>query len=119
MIRKQSILYVADNSGARTGLCVSTPIGFIANIGDKVLLSIQSGSTAAKVKNGELVKATIVRLKKSSPRRDGSSFAFQTNAAVLLNTQELPLSKRIFGPVSYVLRQKKAFKLLFLASVVL
>jgi large subunit ribosomal protein L14 len=119
VIRKQSILYIADNSGARTGLCVSTPIGFIANVGDKILLSVQSCSTISKVKKGELTKAIIVRLKKCAQRLDGSSFSFQTNAVILLNSQELPLAKRISGPVSYALRQKKAFKTLFLASVVL
>lgn len=119
MIRKQSILNVVDNSGVRTGLCISTPLGFIASVGDRVLLSVQSCSTTSKIKKGELTKAVIVRLKKCSQRSDGSSFAFQTNGVVLLNSQELPIAKRIFGPVSYTLRQKKSFKTLFLASVVL
>jgi large subunit ribosomal protein L14 len=119
VIQKQSILYIVDNSGARTGLCISTPLGFIARVGDKILLSVQSCSTASKIKKGELTKAVIVRLKKCSQRNDGSSFAFQTNGVVLLNSQELPVAKRITGPVSYALRQKKSFKTLFLASVVL
>jgi large subunit ribosomal protein L14 len=119
VIRKQSILYIVDNSGARTGLCISTPVGFVGRIGDKILLSIQTCSTMSKLKKGELVKAVIVRLKKLPQRFDGCFFSFQTNAVVLLNSQELPLSKRVSGPVSYALRQKKLFKILFLASVVL
>lgn len=119
MIHKQSTLHIVDNSGARTGLCISTPLGFVAGVGDKILLSIQSCSTSSKVKKGELFKAVIVRLKKSLLRGDGAFFSFQTNSVVLLNNQELPLAKRISGPVSYTLRQKKAFKILFLASVVL
>lgn len=119
MIQKQTILNVTDNSGVRTALCVSTPIGFLAGVGHKVLLSVQTCSSASKVKKGQLVKAIIVRLKKSQQRIDGCSFAFQLNGAILLNAQGLPLAKRITGPVSYSLRQKKFFKLLFLASVVL
>lgn len=113
------MLNIVDNSGVRTALCVSTPIGFLAGVGDKVLLSVQTCSSASKVKKGELTKAVIVRLKKAQRKSDGCSFSFQLNGAVLLSAQSLPLAKRITGPVSYALRQKKNFKLLFLASVVL
>lgn len=119
MIQKQSVLNIVDNSGVRTALCVSTPIGFLAGVGDKVLLSAQSCSSTSKVKKGELTRAVIVRLKKAQQRLDGCSFSFQLNGAVLLGSQDLPLAKRITGPVSYTLRQRKFFKLLFLASVVL
>lgn len=119
MISKQSILQIVDNSGAKTGLCISTPLGFVANVGDKVLLSIQSYSSTSKLKKGELSKAIIVRLKKCPKNTDGSSFSFQSNGVVLLNNQETPLAKRINGPVSYILRQKKAFKILFLTNIVL
>jgi len=119
VIRKQTILQIVDNSGVRFGLCISTPVGFIAGLGDKILLSVQSCSTGSKLKKGELSKAVIVRLKKCPLRADASSFSFQTNGVVLLNSQDLPLAKRISGPVSYNLRQKKAFKVLFLANIVL
>nr|ADW83083.1 ribosomal protein L14 [Diacronema lutheri]QHD45379.1 ribosomal protein L14 [Pavlova sp. NIVA-4/92] len=119
MIRKQTILQIIDNSGARFGLCISTPLGFVAGLGDKVLLSIQSCSTTSKLKKGELFKAIIVRLKKCPQKVDGSSFSFQNNGVILLNSQDLPLAKRISGPVSYNLRRKKAFKVLFLANIVL
>jgi ribosomal protein L14 len=113
------MLNIVDNSGVRTALCISTPVGFLAGVGDKVLLSAQVCSSTSKVKKGELTKSVIVRLKKNQRRLDGCSFSFQLNGAVLLNAQDLPLAKRITGPVSYTLRQKKFFKLLFLASVVL
>jgi large subunit ribosomal protein L14 len=119
VIQKQTILKIADNSGAKTALCVSTPPGFCAGVGDKVLLSIQTCSSISKTKKGELSRAVIVRLKKNQQRADGCSFSFQYNSAVLLNAQNLPLAKRIIGPVSYNLRRKNLFKLLFLASVVL
>lgn len=113
------MLNIVDNSGVRAALCVSTPIGFLAGVGDKVLLSPKICSSTSKVKKGELTRAVIVRLKKNQRRFDGCSFSFQLNGAILLNAQGLPLAKRITGPVSYTLRQKKFFKLLFLASVVL
>ena len=119
MIQKQSILNIVDNSGVRTALCISTPVGFLASVGDKILLSAQTCSSTSKVKKGGLTTAVIVRLKKNQRRLDGCSFSFHLNGAVLLNAQNLPLAKRITGPVSHILRQKKFFKLLFLASVVL
>lgn len=119
MIRKQSILKVVDTSGVRTVLCISTPKGFIATTGDKILVSIQSTVPSSKLNKGELSKAIIVALKKSLQRSDGSYYLFQTNNVVLLNSQELPFAKRILTPVSYILRQKKAFKVLFLASIIL
>jgi len=119
VIQKQSILNIVDNSGARTGLCVSTPLGFFAGVGDKILVSIQTCFGDSKIKTGSLNKAVIVCLKKNQQRGDGSSFSFQSSSMILLNQQGLPSAKRILGPVSYGLRQKKCFKVLFLASVVL
>ena len=119
MIQKQSILNVVDNSGVRTGLCISTPLGFLAGVGDSILISVQSCSGDSKLKKGTLSRATIVCLKSNQQRADGCSFSFQSSSMVLLNQQGLPLAKRIFGPVSYLLRQKKCFKVLFLVSAVL
>lgn len=119
MIQKQSVLYVVDNTGVRLGLCVSTPLGFLARLGDVVLLSARGCSADSKFKNGQLVKGLIVRLKKNQQRSDGCFFSFDSNGAVLLNAQGLPISKRIFGPVSYSLRSKNFFKIIFLARAVI
>jgi large subunit ribosomal protein L14 len=119
VIQKQSTISVVDNSGAFSGLCISTPLGFLAQIGDKILVSIKSCCSSSKLRKGEISKGVIVRLKNSKQRSDGASFSFEVNGVVLLNSSDSPIAKRVAGPVSDRLRQKKSFKVLFLASVVL
>jgi ribosomal protein L14 len=119
VIQKKTILNVVDNSGVRFGICISTPSGFLAGVGDNVLLSVLSTSSSCKLKKGTVVKCTVVRVKSNNKCFDGSSFSFDLNAVILMNSQNLPLAKRIYGPVSSNLRKKKSFKTLFLASVVL
>jgi large subunit ribosomal protein L14 len=119
VIQKQSILFIFDNSGVFTGLCISTPLGFLACVGDRILISIKSCCRSSKLRKGSISKALIVKLKNSDQRLDGSSLSFYANGVVLLDDQGHPLAKRITGPISFLLRKKKFFKVLFLASVVL
>ena len=83
------------------------------------MLSARDCSSDSKFKNGQLVKGLIVRLRKNQQRSDGCFFSFESNGAVLLGAQGLPITKRIFGPVSYGLRYKKFFKVIFLARAVI
>lgn len=119
MIQKLTNIRIIDNSGARTGTCISTPPGFLASVGDTVLLSLQSVLPTSKLKKGQVVKAVIVSTASNNLRKDGSFFNFASNSAVLINAQGLPVGKRINGPVSSSLRRYKLLKVLFVSSVVL
>ena len=122
MIQMQSVLDVADNSGARK-IAVINPLGGAtgryAYLGDVVTASVKEATPDATVKKGQVVKAVIVRTSKEQRRRDGSYIRFDRNAAVLINDQNEPVGTRVFGPVARELREGKFMKIISLAPEVL
>ncbi|CAL4043915.1 50S ribosomal protein L14 [Buchnera aphidicola] len=123
MIQEQSILHVADNSGARAAMCIKVLGGSrrrYAGIGDVIKVTIKEATPKGKVKKGDVLKAVIVRTKKGIRRPDGSIIRFDTNACVILNNStEQPIGTRIFGPVTRELRIEKFMKIISLAPEVL
>ena len=122
MIQMQSLLKIADNSGARSVMCIKVLGGSkrrYANIGDVIKVAIREAIPTGKVKKGQVVDALIVRPKKGVRRRDGSLIKFDENAAVLINAQKAPIGTRVFGPVTRELRSGKYMKILSLAPEVL
>ena len=122
MIQMQSLLKIADNSGARSVMCIKVLGGSkrrYANIGDVIKVAVREAIPTGKVKKGQVVDALIVRSKKGVRRRDGSLIKFDENAAVLINAQKAPIGTRVFGPVTRELRQGKHMKILSLAPEVL
>lgn len=122
MIQMQSILDVADNSGARRLMCIKVLGGShrrYANIGDIVKVSVKEAIPRGKVKKGDVFNALIVRTRKGVRRADGSLIRFDGNAAVLLNNQLQPIGTRVFGPVTRELRSEKFMKIVSLAPEVL
>jgi large subunit ribosomal protein L14 len=122
VIQNESILNVADNSGARKILCVRVLGGSkraSANIGDLIVATVKEAIPGGVVKKGELVRAVIVRTKSGLRRKDGSFIKFDDNAAVILNEQGNPRGTRIFGPVARELRDKDYMKIISLAPEVL
>jgi large subunit ribosomal protein L14 len=122
MIQMQSVVDVADNSGAKKLLCIKVPGGSkrkYAGIGDIIIVSIKEAIPTAKVKKGEIHKAVLVRIKKEITRKDGTYIKFDNNAAVLLDAGGEPIGTRIFGPVARELRAKKYMKIISLAPEVL
>ena len=122
MVQMQSVLDVADNSGARK-IAVINPLGGAtgryAYLGDVVTASVKEATPDATVKKGQVVKAVIVRTSKEQRRRDGSYIRFDRNAAVLINDQNEPVGTRVFGPVARELRERKFMKIVSLAPEVL
>lgn len=122
MIQMQSVLNVADNSGAKKVMCIKVLGGshhMIASLGDVVVVSIKEAIPGGKVKKGEVHRALIVRTKKGMSRPDGSNIKFDGNAVVLLNKQGEPIGTRVFGPVARELRAKRFLKIVSLAEEVL
>ena len=122
MIQMQSLLKIADNSGARSVMCIKVLGGSkrrYANIGDIIKVAVREAIPTGKVKKGQVVDALIVRTKKGVRRRDGSLIKFDENAAVLINNQKAPIGTRVFGPVARELRDKKFMKIVSLAPEVL
>ena len=122
MIQMQSLLKIADNSGARSVMCIKVLGGSkirYANIGDVLKVAIREAIPTGKVKKGQVVDALIVRTKKGVRRRDGSLIKFDENAAVLINAQKAPIGTRVFGPVTRELRDGKHMKILSLAPEVI
>ncbi len=122
MIQVESILDVADNSGARKVRCVHVLGGTrrrYASIGDEIVVSIREAIPNAKVKKGDVMRAVIVRTAKEIGRPDGSYIRCDTNSAVLLDNQREPIGTRIFGPVARELRAKRFMKIISLAPEVL
>lgn len=122
MIQMQTILEVADNSGARKVMCIKVLGGSkrrYARIGDVIKVSIKEAIPKGKVKKGEVYSAVIVRTAKEIRRSDGSSIRFDENAAVLLNPQGQPIGTRVFGPITRELRTEKFMKIISLAPEVL
>ena len=122
MIQVETILDVADNSGARQVRCIRVLGGTrhrYASVGDEIVVSIREAIPNAKVKKGEVMRAVIVRTAKEIGRPDGSFIRFDTNSAVLLDSQREPVGTRIFGPVARELRAKRFMKIISLAPEVL
>ena len=122
MIQMQSMLEIADNSGARRVQCIKVLGGSkrrYAGIGDVIKVSIKEAIPRGKVKKGDVYNAVVVRTKKGVRRPDGSIIRFDSNAAVLLNTQNQPIGTRIFGPVTRELRTENFMKIISLAPEVL
>lgn len=122
MIQMQSVLDVADNSGARRVMCIKVLGGTrrrYAGIGDVIKVSVKEAIPRGKVKKGEVLNAVIVRTKKGIRRPDGSSIRFDENAVVLLNAQLQPIGTRVFGPITRELRGENFMKIISLAPEVL
>lgn len=122
MIQMQSMLDVADNSGAKKLFCIKVLGGSkrkYASIGDIIVASVKEALPNSKVKKGDVVKAVIVRTAKEIGRLDGSYIRFDSNSAVVINNQQEPVGTRIFGPVARELRAKKFMKIISLAPEVL
>ena len=122
MIQTESVLDIADNSGAKKVLCIKVLGGSkrrFATVGDVIVVSVKEAIPNAKVKKGSVMKAVIVRTAKELRRADGSYIRFDTNSAVLINNDGEPIGTRIFGPVARELRAKKYMKIVSLAPEVL
>ena len=122
MIQTESVLDVADNSGARKVLCIKVLGGSrrrYASIGDTIVGSVKEAQPNAKVKKGDVVKAGVVRTAKEVGRPDGSYIRFDSNSAVLVDGNGEPVGTRIFGPVARELRAKRFMKIVSLAPEVL
>lgn len=122
MIRTESRLIVADNSGAKEVLCLHVLGGSkkrYASVGDKIVVTIKTALSTSQVKKGTVSKAVVVRTTKEIRRKDGSYIRFEDNAAVLLNAQDEPRGTRIFGPVARELREKQFMKIISLAPEVI
>jgi large subunit ribosomal protein L14 len=122
MIQQESVLEVADNSGARKVACIRVLGGTrrrYATIGDIIVVAVKDAIPNARVKKGEVRRAVVVRTAKAVGRRDGSYIKFDDNAAVLIDAQREPVGTRIFGPVARELRAKRFMKIISLAPEVL
>ena len=118
----QTKLDVADNSGARSVICIKVLGGSkrrYARVGDVVKVSVRESVPRGKARKGEVYNAVIVRTKHATRRADGSAIRFDSNAAVLLNNQMQPIGTRIFGPVTRELRSQKFMRIVSLAPEVL
>ncbi len=121
MIQQETILDVADNSGAKRVQCIRVLGGTrrrYAALGDVIVVAIQEALPNSKVKKGEVAKAVVVRTRREYGRADGSYIKFDTNSAVLINAQGEPIGTRIFGPVARELRSKRFMKIISLAPEV-
>ena len=122
MIQTQTILEIADNSGARKVMCIKVLGGSkrrYARVGDIIKVAIKEAIPTGRVKKGQVAEAVVVMTKKDIKREDGSSIRFDDNAAVLVNTQKQPIGTRIFGPVSRELRSKDFMRIISLAPEVI
>ena len=122
MIQMQSILDVADNTGARAVMCIKVLGGSkrrYARVGDIIVGTVKAATPQGAVKKGEVVKAVVVRTKKAYGRDDGTLIAFDENAAVIIDAQNNPRGTRIFGPVARELRERNFMRIVSLAPEVL
>ncbi len=122
MVQQESVLKIADNTGARKALVIRVLGGSrrrYARLGDIVVVTIKDALPTGQVKKGDVVKAVIVRTRKETRRRDGSYIRFDENAAVLITDAREPRGTRIFGPVGRELREKRFMKIVSLAPEVL
>ena len=122
MIQQQTLLQVADNTGAKEIMCIRVLGGTgrkYANIGDVIVAAVKKATPGGDVKKGDVVKAVVVRSRKGARRADGSYIHFDENAAVIINEDKNPKGTRIFGPVARELREQEDTKILSLAPEVL
>jgi len=122
MIQMQTVLKVADNSGAKKVMCIKVLGGsgrMISGCGDVIVVSIKAAIPGGKVKKGEVHRALIVRTKKGVRRPDGSTIQFDSNSVVLVNKQNEPIGTRVFGTVPRELRKKGFMKIISLAEEVI
>jgi large subunit ribosomal protein L14 len=122
MIQMSTELDVADNSGAKSVMCIKVLGGShrrYADVGDIIVVSVKEAIPRGRVKKGEVHRAVVVRTSKEVRRQDGSAIRFDRNAAVLISKQDEPIGTRIFGPVTRELRAKKFMKIISLAPEVL
>lgn len=123
MIQMRTMLTVADNSGARRLMAIrqlgGSTAGRYARLGDVIVCAVKEAAPDSDIKKGSVVKAVIVRTRRSQRRRDGSYIRFDDNAAVLINAQREPLGTRVFGPVARELRDRRFMKIVSLAPEVL
>ena len=122
MVQQQTLLKVADNSGAKEIMCIRVLGGTgrkYANIGDVIVASVKKAAPGGAVKKGDVIKAVVVRTKKGVRRDDGTYIRFDENAAVIIREDKTPRGTRIFGPVARELRDKEYMKILSLAPEVL
>lgn len=121
MIQRQTILKVADNSGAKKIMCIR-PVGGgagkYATVGDVITASVKEAEPNSNIKKGTVVKAVIVRTKKEVKRKDGSYVRFDDNAAVIIDKFGDPVGTRVFGPVARELRERRFMKIISLAPEV-
>ena len=122
MIQMESVLDVADNSGAKRVLCIKVLGGSkrkYAGVGDIIVVSVKDAAPNGKVKKGQVARAVVVRTKKEIRRRDGSYIRFDKNSAVLIDKDNEPIGTRIFGPVARELRARRFMRIVSLAPEVL
>ncbi len=122
MVQQQTLLKVADNTGAKELMCIRVLGGTrrrYANVGDVIVCSVKKATPGGVVKKGEVVKAVVVRSVKGVGRADGSYIKFDENAAVIIKEDKTPRGTRIFGPVARELRDKDYMRILSLAPEVL
>ncbi|MCK4947571.1 MAG: 50S ribosomal protein L14 [Candidatus Aureabacteria bacterium] len=122
MIQMNTILNVADNTGAKKIGCIKVLGGSkrrYAGVGDIIVASVKEAMPRSAVKKGEIIRAVIVRTKKGIKRKDGSTLRFDSNAAVIIDDQKNPKGTRIFGPIARELRDKSYMKIVSLAPEVL
>ena len=122
MIQQQTLLKVADNTGAKELMCIRVLGGSLrryGNIGDVIVASVKKAAPGGMVKKGDVVKAVVVRTVKGVKRNDGSYIKFDENAAIIIKDDKTPRGTRVFGPVARELRDKDYLKILSLAPEVL
>ena len=122
MIQQETVLRIADNTGAKTALCIRVLGGSrrrYARVGDVIVATVKDAIPGGNVKKGDVVKAVVVRTVKERRRPDGSYIRFDENAAVILKNDGEPRGTRIFGPVGRELREKRFMKIISLAPEVL
>ena len=121
MVQVQTLVTIADNSGARVGKCIRVLGGSLrryARVGDIIVVTVRDALPDSEIKKGDVVKAVVVRTRKELRRSDGSYIRFDQNAAVLITEDREPKATRIFGPVARELRDKHFMKIISLAPEV-
>ena len=122
MIQQETMLIIADNSGAKKAQCIKVLGGTrrkYASVGDIITVAVKQALPNGTVKSGQVARAVVVRTRKEVRRRDGSYIRFDQNAAVIINQQNEPVGTRIFGPVARELREKRFMKIVSLAPEVI
>ena len=122
MIQQETILRIADNSGAKEALCIRVLGGSgrrYAGVGDIIIVAIKDAIPHGTVKKGDVARAVVVRTAKEQRRKDGSYIRFEDNAAVIIDKANEPVGTRVFGPVGRELRERKFMKIVSLAPEVL